>query len=197
MILYSLTLFLSAALLFVVQPMFARRVLPRLDGSPAVWNTAQVFFQAALLAGYAYAHLLTRRFSLRTQVIIHLGLLLLPFLVLPIRIPSGWAAPVNSRPEFAFLGLMAITVGLPFFIISASSPLLQHWFTRTGHRLSDDPYFLNSVSNVGSLLASLSYPAVIALLEFVSAKPGLDRRLHRAADFVRRLRGALVAATTT
>jgi len=162
MLLYALTLFLSAALLFVVQPMFARMALPLLGGSPAVWNTAQVFFQAALLAGYAYAHLLTRRFSLRTQVVIHLGLLLLPFLLLPIRIPFGWALPATGSPALALLGLMAVTVGLPFFLVSASSPLLQHWFTRTGHQLSNDPYFLNSVSNIGSLLALLSYPLVIA-----------------------------------
>jgi hypothetical protein len=162
MLLYALTLFLSAALLFVVQPMFARMALPLLGGSPAVWNTAQVFFQAALLAGYAYAHLLTRRFSVRHQVIIHLGLLLLPFLLLPIRIPTGWASPTTGSPALALLGLMAVTVGLPFFLVSASSPLLQHWFTRTGHRLSDDPYFLNSISNGGSLLALLSYPLLIA-----------------------------------
>jgi len=161
LILYALTLFLSAALLFVVQPMFARLVLPLLGGSPAVWNTTQVFFQAALLAGYAYAHFTTRWLAPRRQVIVHIGLLLVPLFLLPIAIPKDWTPPTASNPVLWLLALLAVSVGLPFFVVSTSGPLLQQWFTRTGHRAAADPYFLYAASNLGSLLALLSYPAVI------------------------------------
>jgi len=161
LILYALTLFLSAALLFIVQPMFARLVLPLLGGSPAVWNTTQVFFQAALLAGYAYAYATTRWLTPRRQILLHGFLLLTPLLTLPIAIPKGWMPPTASNPMPWLLVLLAVSVGLPFFVVSTSGPLLQQWFTRTGHRAAVDPYFLYAASNLGSLLALLSYPAVI------------------------------------
>lgn len=159
--LYTFTIFLSAALLFVVQPMFARLVLPQLGGSPAVWNTTQVFFQAALLAGYAYAHLTTRWLTPRKQILLHVCLLLVPLFVLPIAIPPGWTPPTTSNPVPWLLALLTISVGLPFFVVSTSGPLLQQWFARTGHRSAADPYFLYAASNLGSLLALLSYPVVI------------------------------------
>jgi hypothetical protein len=161
LILYALTLFLSAALLFIVQPMFARLVLPLLGGSPAVWNTTQVFFQAVLLAGYAYAYLTTCWLTPRRQVLLHSGLLLIPLFLLPIAIPKGWTPPTASNPVPWLLALLAVSVGLPFFVVSTSGPLLQQWFTRTGHRAAADPYFLYAASNLGSLLALLSYPAII------------------------------------
>jgi hypothetical protein len=118
--LYTLTLFLSAALLFVVQPMFARLVLPLLGGSPGVWNTTQVFFQAALLAGYAYAYVTSRWLTPRKQILLHVCVLLAPLLVLPIAIPTGWTPPATSNPVPWLLALLTISVGLPFFVVSTS-----------------------------------------------------------------------------
>src|SRR5713226_6948969 len=106
--LYTLTLFLSAALLFLVQPMFAKMVLPLLGGSPSVWNTALVFYQAVLLAGYAYAHLITRRLAFRFQIILHLLLLCLPLLVLPIHLPQRWTPPTTTSPVLWLLALLGV-----------------------------------------------------------------------------------------
>ncbi len=160
-VVFSLTLFVSAFLLFSIQPMFAKMVLPFLGGTPAVWNTCLVFFQAALLGGYAYAHFSTARLGVRRQARWHLGLLLLPLLVLPIRIPHHWVPPTEANPIPWLLGLMGVAVGLPFFVVSTSAPLLQTWFAQTRHPSADDPYFLYAASNGGSLLALLSYPILI------------------------------------
>src|SRR5213076_2721554 len=111
LIVYATTIFLTASLLFVVQPMFAKMVLPLLGGSPAVWNTCMVFFQAALLAGYAYAHLAPAVLGLRRQAFLHLGLLLLPLLVLPVGLPHGWSPPASSHPVPWLLGLLLVSVG--------------------------------------------------------------------------------------
>jgi len=161
MILYAITIFLSASLLFVVQPLFARLILPLLGGTPAVWNTALAFYQVTLLAGYSYAHLISRRLSLRAQVIVHGLVVLLPLIVLPIHLPAGWTPPTSGSPIGWLLGIMAVAVGLPFFVVSANSPLLQGWFAGTKHQESADPYFLYGASNLGSLLALVSYPVVI------------------------------------
>ncbi|HVF10409.1 MAG TPA: fused MFS/spermidine synthase [Abditibacteriaceae bacterium] len=158
LILYTLTIFTSAVLLFVVQPMFARLALPLLGGTPAVWNTALVFFQAVLLAGYAYAHWSTAWLGVRRQAVLHLAVLLAPLLVLPIAMPAGWTPPTQQSPVLWLLGLMGVAVGLPFFAVSATSPLLQKWLAGTGHRAARDPYFLYAASNLGSMLALLSYP---------------------------------------
>ena len=159
--LYALTICASAALLFLVQPMFARMVLPLLGGSPAVWNTAMVFFQAALLAGYAYAHAGAAWLGVRRHAALHLVVLLLPLAVLPIAIPAGWTPPTQGNPSPWLLGLMAVAVGLPFFAVSATSPLLQRWFAATGHRQASDPYFLYAASNLGSMAALLAYPFLV------------------------------------
>ncbi|MBC8163325.1 MAG: fused MFS/spermidine synthase [Roseiflexaceae bacterium] len=159
--LFTLTMFLSAMLLFVVQPLFARLVLPLLGGSPAVWNTAQVFFQVALLLGYLYAHALRLWLRPRAQVLVHGTLLLLPLLVLPIAVPAGWQPPTASNPIPWLLAALAVAVGLPFFVISTSSPLLQSWFSRTSHSSAHDPYFLYAASNIGSMLGLLGYPFLI------------------------------------
>jgi hypothetical protein len=159
--LFSLTLFISAALLFVVELMAARLVLPLLGGTPAVWNTCMVFFQALLLAGYAYAHLASRRLGDRRHAAVHLLVLLLPFLVLPVALPGGWAPPGESWPVPWLLAALTVAVGLPFFAVSTSAPLLQRWFAATGHPSAGDPYFLYAASNLGSMVGLLAYPAVI------------------------------------
>lgn len=156
--LYSLTIFVSATLLFLVQPLFARMLLPALGGSPAVWNTVLVFFQAALLAGYAYAHASTSWLGARRQAAMHLAVLLLPVLFLPLALPSPLAPPTNSTPVPWLLGVMLVSVGVPFFAISTTSPLLQKWFAASGHVGAADPYFLYAASNLGSMLALLGYP---------------------------------------
>ena len=156
--LYSATLFVSAALLFLVQPMFARLVLPLLGGSPSVWNTAMVFYQAVLLAGYAYAHLCTARLGVVRHANWHVLLVLVPLALLPIAIPPGWTPPAYGNPEPWLLALMVVAVGAPFFAVSTPSPLLQRWLAASGHRRAADPYFLYAASNLGSLLAMLSYP---------------------------------------
>ncbi|MEA2937492.1 MAG: hypothetical protein QOC56_996, partial [Alphaproteobacteria bacterium] len=154
-------IFLSAALLFAVQPMFTKMVLPQLGGAPQVWSVAMVFFQTALLAGYGYAHLLTRFVPGRACVIVHLAVMLVAAATLPLSIASGWGRPPPVGEAFWLLGLFAASIGLPFFALAANSPLLQAWFARTDHPDARDPYFLYAASNVGSFLALLSYPVVI------------------------------------
>jgi SAM-dependent methyltransferase len=156
--LYALTIFTSAALLFLAQPMFARMLLPLLGGSPAVWATAMVFYQAILLAGYAYAHASSRLLGVRKQAMIHIAVLSTPLVLLPFAVPPGWVPPAEENPVPWVLGLMSIAIGLPFFAVSATSPLLQKWFADSGNSRAKDPYFLYVASNVGSILALLSYP---------------------------------------
>src|SRR5262245_53597757 len=154
-------IFLSAALLFAVQPMFTKMVLPRLGGAPQVWSVAMVFFQATLLAGYGYAHLLTRFAPVRNSVLIHLAVMIGASLTLPLSIASGWGRPPEFGEAFWLLGLFAASIGLPFFALAANSPLLQAWFARTDHPSAKDPYFLYAASNVGSFLALIAYPLAI------------------------------------
>ena len=154
-------IFVSAALLFAVQPMFTKMVLPRLGGAPAVWSVAIVFFQAALLAGYAYAHALTRFLPVRRAVLVHLAVMASAMLTLPLSIPSSWGRPPAVGEAFWLIGLFTASIGLPFFALSANAPLLQAWFARTGHPSAADPYFLYAASNVGSFLALLSYPVLV------------------------------------
>jgi hypothetical protein len=158
---FAATIFLGAFLLFSVQPMIAKMVLPLLGGSPSVWNTAMVFFQAALLAGYAYAHFSVRWLGLRRQSLLHLGVLALAFLAWPVELPEGWIPPAERFPVFWVLALLSVSVGLPFFAVSATAPVLQKWFARSGHSDASDPYFLYSTSNIGSVLALLSYPFLV------------------------------------
>jgi len=156
--LYTITLGLSALLLFWVQPLYARMMLPMLGGAPAVWITAMLFFQAALLAGYLYAHLSIRWLGLKVQSLLHGGLLMAAFVALPVALPQGWMPPTGTMPAAWQLGLMAAGVGLPFFAVSATAPLLQRWFAHTGHAESANPYFLYAASNVGSIAALVGYP---------------------------------------
>jgi SAM-dependent methyltransferase len=159
--LFGVTLLVSAALLFAVEPMFAKMVLPRLGGSPGVWNTCMVFYQAALLLGYVYAHATHRLLGPRRQSILHLIVLSLAWLVLPIAIRD--LGPINpAAPPIPWLfGMLTLSVGLPFFAVSATAPMLQSWFAQTRSASAKDPYFLYAASNVGSLATLLAYPVLI------------------------------------
>src|SRR5690606_7253016 len=130
--LFPLTIFVSALLLFLIQPMFSRMVLPLMGGGAAVWNTAVLFFQLTLLAGYVYAHLVSTRLGARAQVAVHLGLLTLSLLALPIRLRLG-PPPAAVEPAGWLLMLLAVSIGAPFFLLSTTGPLLQRWFSQTGH----------------------------------------------------------------
>jgi protein-L-isoaspartate O-methyltransferase len=152
-------IFLSAALLFQIEPMFTKMVLPRLGGSPSVWSVAMVFFQTMLLAGYAYAHVLTRFVPGRPSIVIHLAVMALAVTSLPLAIGTG--RPPADGEALWLIGLFTTSIGLPFFALAANGPLLQAWFARTGHPAARDPYFLYAASNVGSFLALLSYPTLV------------------------------------
>jgi hypothetical protein len=161
LIVYTSAIFVSALLLFSVQPLFTKMVLPRLGGSPAVWSVAMVFFQSLLLGGYAYAHYLMQIRNRMIPVAVHLVLLLIALITLPLSIAGGWGEPPTSGYAFWLLGLFAVSIGLPFFALAANNPLLQAWFVRTGHPNGPDPYFLYASSNIGSFLALLSYPVLL------------------------------------
>jgi len=156
---YALTLMVSALLLFLVQPMFAKMVLPSLGGTPAVWNTCMVFFQGMLLAGYGYAHLGAKFLTPKRQAGLHVVLLAVSLLALPIApryVDPGTAAPIPW-----LIGLLLVSLGIPFFMLSASAPLLQRWFAASGHAHARDPYFLYGASNLGSLAALIGYPLLM------------------------------------
>jgi hypothetical protein len=158
--LYILTIFTSAALLFVVQPMVGKLVLPSLGGTPAVWNTCMVFFQAVLLVGYGYAHV-SRKLGLRARAITHVALQIAALALLPIAIDTGALADASSDPIGPLLLALTLSVGFPFLVVSASAPLFQDWFGMTTHPDADDPYHLYAASNAGSMLSLLAYPIVI------------------------------------
>lgn len=157
---FTAAVFLSATLLFLVQPMVARLVLPLLGGTPGVWNTCMLFFQTLLLVGYAYAHALTKVRSGRVQVAIHALAALATLAALPIGLPFVGATP-PGEPVLWLLGTLALTAGAPFALLSTTGPLLQRWFANTNHRSARDPYFLYAASNAGSLIALLSYPLLV------------------------------------
>ncbi|MFA6560943.1 MAG: fused MFS/spermidine synthase [Verrucomicrobiia bacterium] len=161
--LFSATLFFSATLLFLVEPMVGKMILPLLGGTPAVWNTCLVFYQAVLLLGYAYAHFSTQWLGLRRQSWLHLGLMALPLLVLPIRISDGAVAslPSEGNPVLWLLRLLGTTVGLPLLAVSTTAPLLQKWFSQTRHRQAHDAYFLYAASNAGSMAGLFGYLALV------------------------------------
>ncbi len=158
---FTLTTFLSALLLFSIQPLFAKMVLPLLGGSPSVWAVALCFFQGALLAGYCYAHILMRRVAPEYGGFVHLGLFILALVALPIAVPSGWTEPPPGDPALWQIGLFTVAIGLPFVAVAANAPLLQAWFARTGHPDGRDPYFLYGASNLGSFAALLAYPLLL------------------------------------
>jgi hypothetical protein len=159
--LFTVTIFVGASLLFILEPMFARMVLPLLGGSPGVWITSVLVFQALLLAGYAYAHLSVSRLGPRRQSMLHMALVGVPILLLPIAVPAGWTPPAQANPAFWLIAVMGVSVAFPFLMISSASPLLQRWFAATRHERARDPYFLFRASNLGSMVGLLSYPVLL------------------------------------
>ncbi|MFZ2030040.1 MAG: hypothetical protein WAU68_07025, partial [Vitreimonas sp.] len=158
---FALAMFSSAALIFVLQPLFARMVTPLLGGSPAVWNTSMAFFQTALLAGYVYAHVLARLKDIRVQAAIHAVVLVLAWMVLPLHVTSAMGPPNSFHPALWLLGVLTLSAGAPFAAASATAPLLQSWYARTGRADAHDPYYLYAASNLGSFVGLLGYPILI------------------------------------
>lgn len=166
---FSAALLVSAFLLFSVQPLFTKMILPKLGGTPAVWSVALVFFQAVLLGGYAYAHFVATRLPFKAGVALHLAVTLAAFAWLPLSVAGGWeTAPTETGQALWLIGLYGASIGVPFFAVAANGPLLQAWFARTGHPHAHDPYFLYGASNVGSLVALLSYPVLFEPLFLLS-----------------------------
>jgi hypothetical protein len=159
---YALTAFVSAALVFMVEPMVARLVLPLLGGSPAVWNTSLAFFQAALLVGYIYAHLLPRLRRIGAQIGVHLAVLAAAGLTLPLHVANLFGEPSSTAPALWLVGVLAVSIGAPFAALSATAPLVQAWHARAARPDGGrEPYGLYAASNLGSLIALVAYPAVI------------------------------------
>ncbi len=160
-LLYGATMFLSALLLFWVQLIVAKVLLPRLGGTPAVWTTCMLFFQVLLLAGYSYVLATTAWIGVRKQTVLHISLLLLSLLYLPLTFGNAGSISERNYPALWLFAYLLSAIGLPIFLISTTSPLLQKWFTRTRDVSASDPYFLFAVSNAGSLLGLLSYPVIL------------------------------------
>ena len=158
--LYILTVLLGSFLLFLIQPMFARMILPLLGGSPSVWNVAMLFYQATLLLGYLYAHAL-QRLPLRTQLILHVGLLAAASLTLPVAAALWFPPAAQTPPALWLLGLLAASIGPVFFITSAQAPLMQAWFARSRDPAAASPFFLYAASNIGSFAALFAYPVLL------------------------------------
>ncbi len=158
--LFTFAIFLGSALLFLVQPLVAKLILPRFGGAPAVWTACLLFFQASLLLGYLYAHA-GSKLAPRVQAAIHVALIALAVISLPFALPSGIGALGSANPTLAVLGILARCIGLPFLLVSAGAPMLQRWFSKTDDPQARDPYFLYAASNVGSMLGLLSYPFLL------------------------------------
>lgn len=159
--LYAVTIFLGAMLVFGVQPIAARLLLPWFGGSPSVWSAVSLFFQLALLVGYAYSFLLTRALRPRRQPLVHLGVLAAPLLFIPITLTVTGADASGEAPALDVIRVLAVGLAVPFIVASTTGPLLQRWFSFTRHRSAADPYFLYAASNAGSLLVLLAYPFLI------------------------------------
>lgn len=164
LILFAITVFSAAAVLFLVQPMAAKMALPLFGGGPSIWNTSMVFFQAALLLGYLYAHLVGTRLKPAVQVAVHAVFAGIVALTLPVALPDVDLSELAQTPIRSLLWFLGVTVGLPFLFISSAGPLLQRWFSQTGHPAATDPYFLYAASNAGSMLGLLGYPFLVERL---------------------------------
>jgi hypothetical protein len=159
-VIFGGTVLLGAFLLFVVEPMFAKMVLPLLGGSPAVWNTCMLFFQSMLLLGYLYAHF-GRLLGARQHAVVHLVAILLSLFALPITIHAMGSSPTVGSPVAWLIKVLILSLGIPFLLLSSTGPLVQQWFSAPRRSAKPDPYFLYSASNAGSLLGLLAYPAII------------------------------------
>ncbi len=159
-VIFTATIFLSASLLFFVQPLFAKIVLPQIGGAPAVWTTAMLFFQSVLIGGYLYSHLITRYLPVPAQIAVHLVLWASALYFLPLAIPEGWRYDAATPAVWQTLALFGLGVGVPFAVLSANAPLIQFWYARSDGPSADDPYFLYGASNLGSLTALLAFPLV-------------------------------------
>lgn len=202
--LFAVTIFASASLVFMVQPMVAKLVLPLLGGSPSVWNTSIAFFQTALLAGYFYAHALQRISSIKVQAGVHVAALAAAALVLPLHVSGLFGEPSSNHPSLWLLGVLAVSVGAPFAVLSATAPLVQAWHARTIHaETGAEPYALYAASNLGSLLALLAYPAVVEPLSALRTQTvgwsigygGFIVLMAALAFFVTRVRAAAADAS--
>lgn len=158
--LFTLTAFVGASLLFVVQPMIARLLLPSYGGSATVWSTSSLFFQVLLLLGYLYTHWSTTRLGQGWQPRLHVLVLLVPLVALPVALPAD-AAPEDSSPAIWLLRTLVLMIGLPFVVVSTTGPLLQKWYSWTNGHRAEDPYFLFAASNLGSFGGLLAYPFLI------------------------------------
>jgi hypothetical protein len=160
-LIYSTAIFLNAALLFIIEPLVAKMILPYLGGSPGVWNTSLVFYQACLLGGYAYAHYGASRLGTRRHATVHLILACAALTLLPVELPLDWMAAPGRNPVSLVLAVLTVSIGFPFLLLSAGAPLLQQWFAQGGHRAARDPYFLYAASNAGSIGGLLAYPLLL------------------------------------
>ncbi len=159
-VLFTATIFLSASLLFFVQPLFAKIALPVIGGAPAVWTTAMLFFQTVLIGGYLYAHLSTRLLPVPAQLALHMALWAVALWFLPPALPDGWRLNGDDSIALQTLGLFAVGIGAPFALLSANAPLIQSWYRTCGGPSANDPYFLYGASNLGSLIALLAFPLI-------------------------------------
>ncbi len=157
---YVFTILTGSFLLFLVQPLVGRIVLPVLGGSPNVWNIAMLFYQGVLLGGYLYAHAL-QRLAVRVQMLIHLAVFGVAAITLPIGLAGWYPAPGDGDPALWLIGLLAASIGPVFFAVSAQAPMMQAWFARTGDPDAENPYFLYAASNLGSFAALLAYPLLV------------------------------------
>lgn len=156
---FAATIFVSATLLFACQPLVARMIVPLLGGAPSVWIVCSLCFQALVLGGYAYAHVVSSRLSIRAQVVLQVAIIAIALMTLPVSIDEKRALELTARSySLGVLAVLLRSVGLPFFVLSTSAPLVQRWFAEAGEK---DPYFLYAASNAGSMLALLGYPFVI------------------------------------
>lgn len=158
---YSITIFLNAALLFLIEPMVAKMILPFLGGTPAVWNMSLFFFQALLLGGYLYAHFGTSWLGPKRHALVHLAIVVLAVVFLPVVVRNHWFAVPVDQPERIVLSVLFVSVGFPFFVLAAGSPLIQKWFANTTHPVAHDPYFLYAASNLGSMVGLIAYPTIL------------------------------------
>ncbi|MFM8631446.1 MAG: hypothetical protein ACKODQ_08305, partial [Betaproteobacteria bacterium] len=156
---YGLVIFISAFLIFLVQPLIAKQILPWFGGSAAVWGTCLLFFQTALLAGYAYADAVNRWLTIRRQVILHTALLLLAALTMPIIAAEHWRPSGEEEPISRIIGLLIATIGLPYFLLATTTPLVGSWYWRRYQQSA--PYRLFALSNFASLLALLGFPLLM------------------------------------